>query len=284
MAQQARKQVQRLRRRRRQPVNPVPHFQQHHEGGVLGTLCVGVVQLQDEILDALGVKVQAVAKHLECVYLHVAHVGCLVVQVQGFVEEGLVDRGIIRDDAAPQVNVNRFKEGLPLVAEEQGPVVTLRRDDSVQSSSLPVREVGMVDRHEPALRVTPAERIHINGRHRFQCGVLSQADLEGNAHQHVDEIGLVFVALQCQQHSLSPARIEPTSQTHVIADVDGMDLYSTVQTLEKVLHLGGGGKYRETCWLKTTSTHSVSTFHIEMHTIFDTADHLTQLSDGFKNI
>lgn len=237
MAQQTREQVKWLRSWWRQPVNPVPHLQQHQKGSVLRTLRVGVVQLENQILDALRVKVHAVSKHFQSVDLHIPQVGCLVVQVQRFVEESFIHRWIICDDATSQVDVHCFKEGLPFAAQRQCPVVALCRNDSVQSSSLPVREVRLVHWHEPALGVTSSKRIHINRRHGLQCRILSRAYLERNPHQHVDEVGLIFVALQCQQHPLPPGWIEPASQADVVADVDGVDLYSAVQSLKQVFHL-----------------------------------------------
>lgn len=237
MAQQTGEEVERLWCWGGQSVDPVPHLQQHLKGSVLRALRVGVVQLQNQILDAFGVKVHAVSKHLQRVDLHVTQVGRLVIQVQRFVEERLVHRRIIGDDAAAQVDVHRFKEGLPLAAQRQCPVVTLRRGYSFQSSSLPVREFRLIDWHEPTLGVTAAEGIDVNGRYRLKRGVLSGADLEGNTHQHVDEVGLVLVAFESEQHSLSPRRIEPASQTHIVADVDGVDLDSAVQPLKQILHL-----------------------------------------------
>lgn len=53
----------------------------------------------------------------------------------------------------------------------------------------------------------------------------------------MDEIGLVFVTLECQQHPLPPCRVEPASKTDIVADVDGVNFYSAVQSLKQVLHL-----------------------------------------------
>lgn len=179
-----------------QSVDPVPHLQQHLKGCILCALCVRVVQLENQILDAFRVKVHAVSKHFQCVDLHVTQVGRLVIQVQRFVEERFVNRRIIGDDAASQVDVHRFEEGLPSAAQRQCPVITLCCGHNVQSSSLPVREFRLIDWHEPTLGVTATEGIDINCRYGLKCGVLSRAYLERNTHQHVDEVGLILVAFE----------------------------------------------------------------------------------------
>lgn len=224
--QQAREEVQRLGSRRGEPVDAVPHLQKHEEGRVLGALRVRVVQLQDQVLDPLWVKVHAVAKHLQAVDFHVAKIGRLVVQVQRFVKKGLVDDGVVGDDATAQVNVHSLKEGLPPAAEIEGPVIALER--GVQFSSFPVWKVLLVDGHEPALRVTAPEGVDVDCRHGFQRAVLGGTDLERDPHQHMDEVGLVLVALQGEQHALPPRRVEPAAQADVIADVDGVDLHAAV--------------------------------------------------------
>lgn len=48
----------------------------------------------------------------------------------------------------------------------------------------------------------------------------------------MDKIGFVFIALKCEQHSLSPCGIEPTPQSDVVADIDGVHLNSAVQSLK----------------------------------------------------
>lgn len=53
----------------------------------------------------------------------------------------------------------------------------------------------------------------------------------------MDEVGLIFVTLEGQQHSLPPGGVEPTSQADVVADVNGMHLDSAVKSLKQVLHL-----------------------------------------------
>lgn len=73
--QQAGEEVQRLGSRRREPVNAIPHLQKHQEGCILRALRVRVVQLQDQVLDPLWIKVHAVAKDLQAVDFHVAQVG-----------------------------------------------------------------------------------------------------------------------------------------------------------------------------------------------------------------
>lgn len=197
MAQQTGEEIKWLWRWRGQSVDPVSHLQKHLKGSILCTLCVGIVQLENQILDAFRVKVHAVPKHFQCIYLHITQVGHLVIQVQRFVEECFVNCRIIGDDAASQIDVHRFEEGLPLAAQRQCPVVTLRCDHSVQSSSLPVSEFRLIYWHEPTLRVTTAKGIDINCWYRLECGILSGAYLERNAHQHVDEVGLILVAFKC---------------------------------------------------------------------------------------
>lgn len=44
----------------------------------------------------------------------------------------------------------------------------------------------------------------------------------------MDEVGLVLVALQGEQHALPPRWVEPAAQAHVVADVDGVDLHTAV--------------------------------------------------------
>lgn len=131
--------------------------------------------------------------------------------------------------------MHRFEERLPLAAKREGPVIALER--GIQFSSFPVRKVLLVDRHKPALGVTAPKRVDIDCRHGFQGAVLGGTDLERDPHQHVDEVGLVLVALEGEQHALPPRRVEPAAQTHVIADVDGVDLHATVKPLKEVTHL-----------------------------------------------
>lgn len=123
--QQAGEEVQRLGSRRREPVDAVPHLQKHQEGRILGSLCVRVVQLQDQVLDPLWIKVHAVAEDLQAVDFHVAQVGRVVIQVQRLVKKRLVDGRVVGDDATAQIDVHCFEEGLPFAAESEGPVVAL---------------------------------------------------------------------------------------------------------------------------------------------------------------
>lgn len=81
------------------------------------------------------------------------------------------------------------------------------------------------------------EGVDIDSRHGFQRTVLGGTDLERDPHQHVDEVGLVLVALEGEQHALPPCRVEPAAQAHVVAYVDGMDLHAAIEPLEKVTHL-----------------------------------------------
>lgn len=115
-----------------------------------------------------------------------------------------------------------FKERLPLVAQRQSPVVAL--EGEVQLGGLPVWKTVLVDRDVPALRVAPPEWIDVESEDRLQGAVLCKADLEGYSQQHVDHVRLVLVALQRQQHPLSPRRVKPTVQSHVIADEDCVNL------------------------------------------------------------
>ncbi len=176
----------------------------------------------------------AVAKDLQAIDFHVAQVGRVVVQVQWLIKKRLVDGGIVCDYATAQVNVHRFEEGLPLAAKSEGPVIALER--GIQFSSFPVWEVLLVDGYKPALRVAAPEGVDIDSRHGFQRAVLGGTDLESDPHQHVDEVGLVLVALEGEQHALSPCRVKPAAQTHIVADVDGVDLHATVEPLEEVTH------------------------------------------------
>ena len=50
-------------------------------------------------------------------------------------------------------------------------------------------------------------------------------------------LDLFLLLLSVSKHSLPPGRVEPTSQTDVVADVNGVDLDSAVQSLKQVLHL-----------------------------------------------
>lgn len=68
------------------------------------------------------------------------------------------------------------------------------------------------------------ERVDVESKDGLQGAVLGEADLEGDSQEHVNHVGLVLVAFQCQQHPLSPGRVEPAVESHVVADEDGMDL------------------------------------------------------------
>ena len=117
MAQQAGEQVQALLARWGEPVHPVPDLQELQQGRVLRALSVRVVQLQDEITNGFGVKVHAVAEHLDAIDLHVAQVSGRVHHLQWLVIRAVIDPGTGCLHAAPQVYVDRFKKGLPLVPQ-----------------------------------------------------------------------------------------------------------------------------------------------------------------------
>lgn len=82
-----------------------------------------------------------------------------------------------------------------------------------------------------------AKRVDVEGESRLQGAVLGQADLQGNAQQHVDHVGLVLVALQREQHPLPPRRVEPIVEAHVVADEDGVHLQAPVGALQQVAEL-----------------------------------------------
>lgn len=65
----------------RESVDSVPHLQKHQEGCILRALCVRVVQLQNQVLDPLRIKVHAVPKHLQAVDFHIAQVSRVVIQI-----------------------------------------------------------------------------------------------------------------------------------------------------------------------------------------------------------
>jgi len=75
--------------------------------------------------------------------------------------------------------------------------------------------------------VAPSKGVDVESEDRLQCAVLGMADLEGYSQQHVDHVGLVLVALQRQQHPLSPRGVKPAVESHVIADEDCVDLSDT---------------------------------------------------------
>lgn len=176
----------------------------------------------------------AVAKDLDAVDLHVAEVPSRISHLQRLIVDALV-QAIVGFYSASQVNVNGFKECLPLVAKCERPVVAF--EGEVQLGSFPVGKVVLINRNVPALRVAPAKRIDVESEDRFQGAVLCKADLERDAQQHVDHVGLVLVAFQCQQHPLSPGWVEPAVESHVVADEDGVDLRHTHTHAVPVLHL-----------------------------------------------
>lgn len=166
----------------------------------------------------------AVAKDLDAVDLHVAEVPGGIGHLQRLIVNAII-QAVLCFYSTPKVNVNGLKEGLPLVAERQRPVVAF--EGEVQLGSLPVGKVVLVDGNVPALRVAPTERVDVEREGRFQGAVLRKADLQGDPQQHVDHVGLVLVAFQRQQHPFSPGRVEPAVESHVVADEDGVDLRHT---------------------------------------------------------
>lgn len=89
--------------------------------------------------------------------------------------------------------MHSFKKCLPLVAQGQCPVITLK--GQVQLSPLPVWEIIFVHRHKPALRVAAPKRVDINSKDGLQGAILSQTNLQREAQYHMDQAGLVLVAL-----------------------------------------------------------------------------------------
>lgn len=163
----------------------------------------------------------AVAKHLDGVDLHVAQVASGFRHFQRLVVHAII-QSLLGLYPAPKVDVDGLKESLPLVAQRQSPVVAL--EGEVQLGGLPVGETVLVDGDVPALRVASSEGVDVEGEGRLKGAVLCKADLEGYSQEHVHHVGLVLVALQGQQHPLSPRRVEPAVESHVITDEDGVDL------------------------------------------------------------
>lgn len=75
--------------------------------------------------------------------------------------------------------------------------------------------------------MAPSEGVDVESKDRLQGAVLCKADLEGYSQQHVDHVRLVLVALQRQQHPLSPRWVKPAVESHVIADEDCVNLSDT---------------------------------------------------------
>lgn len=158
VTEQAGEQVHVWRPRRGEAVHPVAQLHQLEEGGVLGSLSVRVVYLQDQVLDGFGVKVHAVAKQLHAVHFHVADVVGRLRVLRGIVEHARVlpaSGGV--SAVAPQIKMNRLEKTLPPVPQSQRPVVAVQRD--VQLGPLPVRVSMLTNGHGPALRMAAPERI-----------------------------------------------------------------------------------------------------------------------------
>lgn len=209
---------------RGQPVHPVTYFQELKHGRVLGALCVRVVQLQNQVTNGFWVKVHTVAKDLDAIDFHVTQALSRICHFDGLIVNTVI-HSIMSLYPTAKVNVDGFKEGFPLVAQCQSPVITLK--GQVQLACLPVWETVLVDRDVPALRVAPSKRVDVESKSRLKGAVFCKADLEGYSKQHVDHVGLVLVALQCQEHPLSPRWVKPAIKPHVIADKNSMDLHET---------------------------------------------------------
>lgn len=119
--------------------------------------------------------------------------------------------------------------------QSNSPVLAL--GSCIYVSPFPVWKVALIYRHEPALRVTAPEGVHIDGHDRLQGAVLSEADLQGQGQHHMYQPRLVLVTLQGEEHPLPPGRVKPAAQTHVIADKDGVYLNAAVSLLQQVLQL-----------------------------------------------
>ncbi len=63
-----------------------------------------------------------VTEHLNAVDLHIPQISSRVGHFQRLQVNAVIGPGAWSFDAAPQVNVDGLKEGLPLVAKSQGPV------------------------------------------------------------------------------------------------------------------------------------------------------------------
>lgn len=148
MSQKTREKVQFLLTRWGESVHPVSYLQELQQGRVLGTLGVRVVELQNQVPDGLGVKVHAVAKHLDGVDLHIAQVTSRFRHFQRLVVHAIV-QSLLSLYPAPKVDVDGLKKSLPLVAQRQSPVVAL--EGQVQLGGLPVGETVLVGWDVPAL-------------------------------------------------------------------------------------------------------------------------------------
>ena len=101
MAEQAGEQIQRLRSRRGQPVDPVPDLDQLKQCSVPRPLRVRVVQLKNQVLDCLWVKVHAVAKQRHAVDFHVTQVLGGIGDFQRLQVQRAVPLGRVSPDFAP---------------------------------------------------------------------------------------------------------------------------------------------------------------------------------------
>lgn len=221
VTEQTCKQVQLLLTWGGQPVHPIPYFQELKDGRVLGALGVRVVQLKNQVTDCFRVKVHAIAKNLDAVDFHVAQTLSRVGYFDGLVVNTVVSPSVSLYPAT-KVDVDGFKESLPLVAQCQRPVITFKRQ--IQFGGLPVWKAVLIYRDVPTLRVASSKRVDVKSESGLQGAVFCKADLKGYSQQHVDHVGLVFVALQRKQHPLSPRRVKPAVETHVVADENGMNL------------------------------------------------------------
>lgn len=131
--------------------------------------------------------------------------------------------------------MNCLKKALPSVSESQRPVIAVQRD--TQLGPLPVWISVLTYRHGPALRVAAPERIHKHRKCWLQSAVSGQAKLQGDSKKHMNTVGLHPVALEGEQHSFSPGRVEPSVNTHIVAHKHSMQSNAWVAPLEQVSQL-----------------------------------------------
>lgn len=205
--------------RRREAVHPVAQLHQLQQGGVLRSLSVRVVYLQDQVLDRFGVKVHAVPKQLHAVHFHVADVagrlrvlGRLTVQSH---VPGASRHSRRVPDVTPQVEMNCLKKGFPPVSKSQRPIVAVQGD--IQLGLLPVRISILTYGHGPALRMAATKWIDKQRQCWLQTAVFADAELQSESKENVNTVGLDPVAFEGEQHPLPPGGVEPGVDAHVVA-------------------------------------------------------------------
>lgn len=122
----------------------------------------------------------------------------------------------------------RLKKCFPPIAQQESPIVALA---VLETDLLPTRVAEFPKRHVPALRVAPAEGIHIDKEHGVQAAVAHLADAHGHTDHHVDEVHAVLVALESEGHALAPPRVKEGVQADLIADEGGVDVEARVHLL-----------------------------------------------------